>query len=74
MNKINKIITNIKRANLSNLSPQEVLEKLVPENEQSNSEYENLPSKWEDLFKLEISDQALEKQKNFLFHLKYKDY
>ena len=98
--KINDIINNIKTSNFKNLSPQEVLAKIVPENElkniDSNKEPDNnsekkenndsnkdpdnneeekkkidektpinpeyvVPSKWENLFRLEISDKALDK-------------
>ena len=79
--KINKIINKIKKTNLYNLTPFEILAKLVPENEIKilppeydslenkkeifneapiNPEYV-LPSKWEDLFELKISDKALDK-------------
>ena len=79
--KINKIINNVKIAKLYNLTPFEILAKLVPENKLKNlpSDYDSsenkkeifnespinpeyvLPSKWEDLFDLEISDKALDK-------------
>ena len=83
--KINDIINNIKFADFSDLSPSEVLAKIVPENElkklnseeasnnndekkeESNDENDQicseyiLPENWDDLFKLQISDKAIEK-------------
>ena len=83
--KINDIIYNIKFADFSDLSPSEVLAKIVPENElkklnseeasnnndekkeESNDENDQicseyiLPENWDDLFKLQISDKAIEK-------------
>ena len=63
--KINDIINKIKFSNFKDLSPQEVLEKIVPENELKNNDQNEInsdyivPSKWEDLFYLETSDKAL---------------
>ena len=55
--KINKIISNIKFANLYHLTPEEVLSKLL-ESEVNNYA---LPQTWEELFKLEISIIAVDK-------------
>ena len=60
LKKINKIIDNLKISNLYNLTPLELLSKLVPENEFKNIQpIKILPNKWEDLFKLDISDETL---------------
>ena len=84
--KVNEIIYNIKFAEFYDLSPIQVLSKIVPENElkkikseetsNTNEEYEEeeiedkndqicpeyiLPDNWDDLFKLQISDKAIEK-------------
>ena len=84
--KVNEIIYNIKFAEFCDLSPIQVLSKIVPENElkkikseetsNTNEEYEEeeiedkndqicpeyiLPDNWDDLFKLQISDKAIEK-------------
>lgn len=64
LERINKIIDNIKYANLFHLTPREVLAKLVSEEEQNqmNKREENfyfLPETWEDLFKLEGSKESL---------------
>jgi len=65
--KVNDIINNINESNFDNLSPKEVLEKIISENElkdgnereknennkqiEINPEYV-IPSKWEDLYNL----------------------
>ena len=70
LKKINKIIQNLKISKLYNLTPLELLLKIVPENELNNLQSENdfsnkinpiyiLKDKWEDLIKLEISDKIL---------------
>lgn len=83
--KINKIITNIKYADLSHLSPHDILIKLIPESKILNRNLNNpdygpleiktkellndyeilpeyiLPPTWEELFKLQCHDTAIEK-------------
>ena len=81
LEKINKLITNVKVSNLYDLTPFQMLEKIFPKNELKNlpSDYDSsenkeeiwneapinpeyvVPSKWEDLFDLEISDKAIDK-------------
>ena len=81
LEKINKIITNVKVSNLYNLNPFQMLEKILPKDELKNlpSDYDSsdnkeeiwneapinpeyvVPSNWEDLFDLEISDKAIDK-------------
>ena len=73
--KVNDIINNINESNFDNLSPKEVLEKIISENElkdgnegkknennkqiEINPEYV-IPSKWEDLYNLKTSDKVLD--------------
>lgn len=58
--KINEMINNIESSNFNDLSPQEVLAKIVPENELKNINSANVPTEWKDLFKLETSDEVLD--------------
>ena len=81
LEKINKLITNVKVSNLYDLTPFQMLEKIFQKNELKNLPSDNdssenkeeiwneapinpeyvVPSKWEDLFDLEISDKAIDK-------------
>ena len=84
--KINKLVSNIKKAELSNFKPRDILVRLVPESDTYDkkildspeygelerltkellNDYEilpeyALPDKWEELFKLETHNTAIEK-------------
>ena len=84
--KINKLVSNIKKAELSNFTPRDILVRLVPESDTYDkkildspeygelerltkellNDYEilpeyALPDKWEELFKLETHNTAIEK-------------
>ena len=76
--KVNDIINNIKESNLNDLSPKEVLKKIVSENELKDEEKNEInieyaiPSKWEDLYDLKTSDKVLDYLyiQNFLICIK----